>query len=86
VLKKIDQKLQVKYILEAYQLFPEKEKFFLQPKSGKAEDHFFNKLAGNSEFMEQIKSGKSDTEIRRSWEPDLTKFKEIRKKYLMYAD
>jgi uncharacterized protein YbbC (DUF1343 family) len=86
VLKKVDHKVQVKYILEAYKLFAEKEKFFLQPKSGKAEDYFFNKLAGNAEFIEQIKAGKSEAEIRRSWEPDLAKFKGTRNKYLMYAD
>jgi uncharacterized protein YbbC (DUF1343 family) len=86
VLKKIDHKVQVKYILEAYKHFPEKEKFFLQPKSGKPEDYFFNKLAGNAEFIEQIKAGRSEAEIRKSWEPDLAKFKETRKKYLMYAD
>ncbi|HLO80164.1 MAG TPA: DUF1343 domain-containing protein [Chitinophagaceae bacterium] len=86
VLKKIDQKVQLKYLLEAYKLFPDKEKFFIQPKSGKAEDYFFNKLAGNAELMEQIRAGKSEAEIRKSWEPDLAKFKETRKKYLMYAD
>jgi uncharacterized protein YbbC (DUF1343 family) len=86
VLKKIDNKVQVKYILEAYKLFPEKDKFFIPAKSGKAEDYFFNKLAGNAELMEQIKAGKTEAEIRNSWEPELAKFKAIRKKYLMYAE
>jgi uncharacterized protein YbbC (DUF1343 family) len=86
VLKKVDHKVQVKYILEAYKLFPEKSKFFILSTSGKAEDYFFTKLAGNADFIQQIKSGKSEAEIRRSWEADLVKFKEIRKKYLMYTD
>jgi uncharacterized protein YbbC (DUF1343 family) len=86
ILKKVNGEIQLSYLLEAYKLFPEKEKFFLLAKSGKKEDHFFNKLAGNSELMEQLIAGKSEAEIRKSWEPDLATFKNIRKKYLMYAD
>lgn len=86
VLRRIDAHIQISYLLNAYKLFPEKDKFFLLAKSGKKEDHFFNKLAGNSTLMEQIIAGKSATEIRKSWEPGLTKFKAIRKKYLLYAD
>ena len=70
----------------SYRLFPDKNSFFLPAKSGKAEDVFFNKLAGNSMLIQQIKSGKTENEIRKSWEPALTKFKTIRKKYLLYAD
>jgi uncharacterized protein YbbC (DUF1343 family) len=36
--------------------------------------------------MQQIKSGTSEAEIRKSWEPELMKFKAIRKKYLLYPD
>lgn len=86
VLKQINNKVQIKYLLQAYQLFPEKENFFLKPKSGKPTDYFFNKLAGNSDLMEQLKSGVSEAEIRKSWEPKLTAFKTIRKKYLLYKD
>jgi uncharacterized protein YbbC (DUF1343 family) len=86
ILKKVNGEIQLSYLLEAYKLFPEKEKFFLLAKSGKKEDHFFNKLAGNSDLMEQLIAGKSEAEIRKSWEPDLATFKNIRKKYLMYAD
>lgn len=84
VRKKVKGQIQLSYLLEAYKLFPEKDKFFIASKTGKAEDYFFNKLAGNAALMEQIKSGKSEKEIRQSWEPGLTKFKEIRKKYLLY--
>ena len=86
VLKKIDHKLQLSYLIEAYRLFPNKESFFLKPKSGKDTDYFFNKLAGNSVLIEQIKSGKTEAEIRASWEPALSQFKSIRKKYLLYAE
>ncbi|MEY3947106.1 MAG: hypothetical protein RJB03_1812, partial [Bacteroidota bacterium] len=62
----------------------EKEKFFILPKSGDAKASFFNKLAGNSILMEQIKSGMDEAAIRKTWEPGLMKFKKIRAKYLLY--
>ena len=86
VLKKIDNKVQLKWLIQAYKLFPEKDKFFLLPKSGKMEESFFNKLAGNNKLWKQIKDGKSEVEIRKSWEPALSEFKKIRKKYLLYED
>ena len=76
----------LKWLIEAYKLFPDKEKFFLLSKSGKMEESFFNKLAGNNELWQQLKAGKSEQEIRRTWEPKLSDFKKIRKKYLLYPD
>jgi len=86
VLKKCANKIQLKWVLEAYRLFPEKDSFFILPKSGKMEDSFFNKLAGNNVLWKQIKEGKTEKEIRESWQPELDKFKQIRKKYLLYKD
>lgn len=86
VLAKVDGRLQLKWLLEAYRLFPEKDNFFLQPKSGKMEESFFTKLSGNNDLWQQIKEGKTEEEIRKSWEPKLGEFKKIRKKYLMYDD
>ena len=88
VLKKVDNKLQLQYLLQAYQLFPEKNKFFLISKKENIQDtdYFFNKLAGNATLMQQIKAGKTEAEIRKSWEPGLKAFKAIRKKYLLYPD
>ena len=81
---KVGGRLHINYLIEAYRLFPDKEKFFILPKSGDADASFFNKLAGNSTLMQQIKSGASETEIRDSWKPGLDAFKLIRKKYLLY--
>lgn len=86
VLKETNKKIQLKWIMEAYRLFPEKDSFFIVPKSGKMDQSFFNKLAGNNDLWQQIRSGKSEKEIRESWEPKLTEFKAIRKKYLLYPD
>ncbi len=85
-LKKINHQVQLKWLTEAYQLFPDKDKFFLLPKSGNMEESFFNKLAGNNELWQQVKAGKTEAEIRKSWEPALTEFKKIRRKYLLYED
>jgi len=73
-------------IKEIYAAFPQKDSFFLPPKSGLITDFFFNKLAGNSSLMEQLKADKSIEEIRASWQPGLVAFKKIRKKYLLYKD
>lgn len=86
VLQEVDEKIQLKWLIEAYRLFPEKNKFFIRPSSGKMEGSFFNKLAGNNELWQQINSGLSETEIRNSWEPRLSAFKNLRKRYLLYED
>lgn len=86
VLKKIDNKIQLKWLMEAYRLFPQKDSFFILPKSGKMENSFFDKLAGNDDLWKQIRNGKTEKEIRASWQPKLNEFKKIRKKYLLYKD
>ena len=86
VLKKTDNRIQLGYLLQAYQLFPDKANFFIPPKSGNMDEAFFNKLAGNGQLMQQIKSGLSEKAIRASWQPGLDAFKIIRKKYLLYED
>lgn len=79
VLKKMNKKIRLDYLLEAYRLFPGKDSFFLS-------NNFFNQLAGNDQLMKQIKQQKSEAEIRKSWEPAIERFKAIRKKYLLYPD
>jgi uncharacterized protein YbbC (DUF1343 family) len=79
VSKKVNNKIQLKWLMEAYKLFPLKDSFFLKSNS-------FNRLSGTDVLMQQIKDGKSEEEIRKSWEPKLSEFKAIRKKYLLYED
>ena len=86
VLKKTDHRIQLKWLIEAYRLFPNKDSFFIVPKSGNMENSFFDKLAGNNELWQQIKNGVSEQDIRKSWEPELSNYKKIRKKYLLYKD
>ena len=78
--------IELKWLLQAYQLFPQKDSFFIQPKSAKPTDYFFNKLAGNATLLQQIKWGKTEAQIRASWQSQLDAFKKIRKKYLLYED
>lgn len=71
ILKKIDHKLQIKYLIMAYRMFPDKKKFFQ------------GSLQTNA-LLQQITQGLSESEIRKSWEPQLSEFKKIRQKYLIY--
>jgi uncharacterized protein YbbC (DUF1343 family) len=79
VLQMTDGKIQLKYFLDAYKLFPGKESFFLK-------NNFINKLAGNDIFQQQVKDGLGEAAIRQSWQADLDRFKAVRKKYLLYED
>lgn len=79
VLKKVGSHIQLKWLMGAYKLFPGKDSFFLKTNS-------FNRLAGNDMLMQQIRSGVSEQQIRKSWEPALSEFKQVRKKYLLYPD
>ncbi|HBH23167.1 MAG TPA: DUF1343 domain-containing protein [Cytophagales bacterium] len=45
---------------------------------------FFRNLAGTDELQQQIERGWTSEAIKKSWQSDLIKFHEIRKKYLIY--
>ena len=88
VLKQVDGKIQLKWLLQAYKLFPDKNNFFLVNKKTNPTDADYpiNRLIGNGSLIKQIRAGMSEKEIRKSWEPRLKSFKKVRKKYLMYPD
>jgi uncharacterized protein YbbC (DUF1343 family) len=46
--------------------------------------HYLSNLIGNPNFREQLKQQLPESDIRQSWEPQLTKFKKLRQKYLLY--
>ena len=79
-------KIDLALIIEIYKSFPQKDSFFIRPKSGEPTAYFFNKLAGNATLMQQLIAGSSEAAIRKSWEPRLAAFKTMRKKYLLYSD
>ncbi len=74
--------LNLQWLIELYKAYPDKEKFFDFKQSKQMNN--FDKLAGNETLRNQIIAGKKESEIRKSWEPGLTAFKEKRKKYLLY--
>jgi uncharacterized protein YbbC (DUF1343 family) len=52
--------------------------------------HFFNdlfdRLAGDATLQKKIASSADEEAIRNGWQDGLNKFKEIRKKYLLYPE
>ncbi|MES2109397.1 MAG: DUF1343 domain-containing protein [Bacteroidota bacterium] len=68
-------KLNLAWLIELYKAFPDKEHFF---------NAYFTKLAGTTELRKQIEAGKTEAQIRASWEPGLAKYKTMRAKYLLY--
>jgi uncharacterized protein YbbC (DUF1343 family) len=75
-------KINLQWLIEMYGAYPHKEKFFDYKQSNQMGN--FDKLAGTTLLKEQIVAGKSEEEIRSSWEPELGQFKQLRKKYLLY--
>ncbi len=68
-------KLNLALLIELYKAFPDKEHFF---------NAYFTKLAGTVALRKQIEAGKTEAEIRASWEPGLSNYKAMRAKYLLY--
>jgi uncharacterized protein YbbC (DUF1343 family) len=65
------------WLIDIYRQYPDKKNFFTP---------FFDKLVGDKSLKEMIIAGKSEEEIKKSWQPELNTFKQIRKKYLLYPD
>ena len=74
--------INIQWMIELYNAYPYKEKFF--DSSLSREMGTIERLAGVDAFRQQIISGVSEKEIRASWEPGLTEYKSMRKKYLLY--
>lgn len=70
------------WLIDLYNAYPQKEKFFDRSQSKQMGD--FDKLSGNESLREQIIAGASEADIRKSWEPGLSDYKTMRKKYLIY--
>lgn len=74
---KRDNEINIFWIIDIYNNFPNKKAFFTS---------FFSKLAGNETLRKQIEDGLSEKEIKESWKKEIEDFKKIRKKYLLYTD
>ncbi|NDW17511.1 DUF1343 domain-containing protein [Dysgonomonas sp. 216] len=76
---KFNDGLSLKFLISFYKKSGSAPSFFKSPR-------FMDNLAGTSKLRLQIQKGATEEEIRKSWENDLTKYKTIRKKYLLYTE
>ena len=72
-------RIDLSHLLRFYQAFPDKGNFFLP-------SNFIDKLAGSSALREQVIAGKSEAEIRATWQEGLDRYRSMRAKYLLYKD
>lgn len=72
-----ERKLHLNWLINVYDFFKDSDDFF---------SSYFTKLAGTKKLELQIIEGKDEKTIRKSWQADLNKFRQIRKKYLIYTD
>jgi uncharacterized protein YbbC (DUF1343 family) len=75
-------KVNIQWMMELYKAFPDKKRFFDFKQSNQINS--IDKLAGTTQFKQQIIAGTSEPDIRKSWEPGLSNYKKMRKKYLIY--
>ena len=73
----IERAFTLSYLLDFYNKFPDKENFFKK---------YINLLEGTGALRKQVEQGMTEQEIRKTWEPGLSKYKEARKKYILYPD
>lgn len=70
-------KINLFWLLEFYKNDINKSTFFTP---------FFDKLAGTGQLRLQIIQGKTEEEIRKSWQPALEQYRKMRLKYILYTD
>lgn len=68
-------RLYLKWIIDSYRKFPDKEAFFTS---------YFELLAGTEDLRKQIEAGWEEETIRKGWQEDLAAYQKIRRKYLLY--
>ena len=74
--------INLKWIMELYKNSPEKEKFF--DGSLSKQMNSIEIQIGSGLFRQQIIDGVPENELRASWEPGLSNYKLMRKKYTLY--
>src|SRR5690606_34189736 len=75
-------KINIQWVLELYKAHPDTEKLF-DSKLSKAMG-VIERLVVTGDFRQQIMNGAPEEEKRASWEPGLSQYKEMGKKYLLY--
>jgi len=75
-------KINIQWMKELYKAYPNKEKFFDYKQSKEIGNVDFR--TGDSNFKQQIIDDVPEEEMRKTWEPALSNYKQMRKKYLLY--
>jgi len=75
-------KINIQWIMELYKAHPYKEKFFDSKLSKQMNN--IEIQTGSGLFRQQIIDGVPEEVIRATWEPGLSEYKVMRKKYLLY--
>ncbi|WP_373519392.1 exo-beta-N-acetylmuramidase NamZ domain-containing protein [Pricia sp.] len=70
------QEVSLQWLIDAYTNAVDKTKVF--------NTDGFTKHAGTTKLQQQIEAGKTEEEIKETWQSDLEKFRKIRVKYLIY--
>lgn len=69
--------MNLEYVIDAYRNCGLGDKFFTS---------FFEKLTGDENVRKMIEEGKSADEIKATWADGLNKYKQLRRRYLIYAE
>ncbi|MBN4052034.1 DUF1343 domain-containing protein [Cytophagaceae bacterium AH-315-L13] len=72
-----EKQITLNWVMVFYQNSKNKRKFF---------NSFFTNLAGTDKLQKQIEDRMLEKDIRATWQGDIKKYKQIRKKYLLYKD
>lgn len=70
-------RINLQWLINAYQNSSRKAAFFKK---------YLERLSGTADLRKQIEKGWTEERIRESWQENLEKFKNIRKKYLLYPN
>lgn len=71
--------LYLEWLFGLYEKCDDKSKFFTNEK-------FFDQLAGTDKVRKLLMAGTTASDMRKSWVSDISAYKVIRKKYLLYTD
>ena len=67
----------LKYFMDWYHKFDQPAAFLVR-------ERWFNLLMGDDQVLNMIQAGKTEEEIKASWQEELNKYKEVRAKYTIY--
>ena len=75
----LEKQLLRSYVIQFYERFPNKDQFWNK-------NNFVDKLWGSDELRKWLVAGWTEDQIRATWQEDLARYKQMRKKYLLYDD